>query len=79
MCIRDRIDAARMLVNKGYKLFATGGTHKALAENGIESTHVYCCLLYTSNFFVRFCQINIGFIIFMLFEMCIFATKIKTL
>lgn len=35
------IDAARMLVNKGYKLFATGGTHKALAENGIESTHVY--------------------------------------
>ena len=37
----DMIDAARMLVNKGYKLFATGGTHKALAENGIESTHVY--------------------------------------
>ena len=37
----DMIDAARMLVNKVYKLFATGGTHKALAENGIESTHVY--------------------------------------
>lgn len=37
----DMMDAARMLVNKGYKLFATGGTHKTLAENGIESTHVY--------------------------------------
>ena len=37
----DMLDAARMLVNKGYKLFATGGTHKTLAENGIESTHVY--------------------------------------
>ena len=37
----DMMDAARVLVNKGYKLFATGGTHKTLAENGIESTHVY--------------------------------------
>ena len=37
----EMMDAARMLVNKGYKLFATGGTHKTLAENGIESTHVY--------------------------------------
>ena len=37
----DMMDAARMLVDKGYKLFATGGTHKTLAENGIESTHVY--------------------------------------
>lgn len=37
----DMMDAVRMLVNKGYKLFATGGTHKTLAENGIESTHVY--------------------------------------
>ena len=37
----DMMDAARMLVNKGYELFATGGTHKTLAENGIESTHVY--------------------------------------
>ena len=37
----DMMDAARMLVEKGYKLFATGGTHKALAENGIESTLVY--------------------------------------
>lgn len=37
----DMMDAARMLVNKGYKLFATGGTYKTLAENGIESTHVF--------------------------------------
>ena len=37
----DMMDAARMLVNKGYKLFATGGTHKTFAENGIESTLVY--------------------------------------
>lgn len=37
----DMMDAARMLVDKGYKLFATGGTHKALAENNIESTHVF--------------------------------------
>ena len=37
----DMMDVARVLVNKGYKLFATGGTHKTLAENGIESTHVY--------------------------------------
>ena len=33
--------AACMLVDKGYKLFATGGTHRTLAENGIESTLVY--------------------------------------
>ena len=37
----DMMDAARMLVNKGYKLFATGGTHKTFAENGSESTLVY--------------------------------------
>ena len=37
----DMMDAARMLVGKGYKLFATGGTHKALTENGIDSTLVY--------------------------------------
>ena len=28
----DMMDAARMLVNKGYKLFATGGTHNACRE-----------------------------------------------
>ncbi len=37
----DMMDAAKLLVDKGYKLFATGGTHKALADNGIESTLVY--------------------------------------
>ena len=37
----DMLGAARMLVRKGYKLFATGGTHKALEENGIDSTLVY--------------------------------------
>lgn len=37
----DMMDAARMLVDKGYKLFATGGTHKTLMENGIDSTLVY--------------------------------------
>ena len=37
----DMMDAARMLVSKGYKLFATGGTHRTLLENGIENTLVY--------------------------------------
>ena len=37
----DMMGAARMLVNKGYKLYATGGTHRTLAENGIESTLFY--------------------------------------
>jgi carbamoyl-phosphate synthase large subunit len=35
------LDAARMLMVKGYRLFATGGTHRMLSENGIESTLVY--------------------------------------
>jgi carbamoyl-phosphate synthase large subunit len=37
----DMLDAARMLAEKGYKLFATGGTHKTLMDNGIENTLVY--------------------------------------
>ena len=37
----DMMNAARLLVQKGYKIFATGGTHKALLENGIESTLVF--------------------------------------
>lgn len=37
----DLMGAARLLQEKGYKLFATGGTYKALRENGIESTLVY--------------------------------------
>lgn len=35
------LDASRMLREKGYKLYATGGTHRFLSENGIDSTHVY--------------------------------------
>ena len=35
------LDAARCLVQNGYKLYATGGTSKFLAENGIENTQVY--------------------------------------
>lgn len=37
----DMLEAARLLQDKGYKLFATGGTHRFLKENGIESTLVY--------------------------------------
>lgn len=37
----DMLGAARMLKEKGYNLFATGGTHKYLAENGVENTLVY--------------------------------------
>ncbi|WP_298452187.1 carbamoyl-phosphate synthase (glutamine-hydrolyzing) large subunit [uncultured Prevotella sp.] len=35
------LDAARQLVDNGYKLFATVGTSKYLTENGIENTLVY--------------------------------------
>ena len=34
------LDAANMLIDHGYKLYATGGTSKFLNENGIENTHV---------------------------------------
>ena len=34
------LDAAKMLLDHGYKLYATGGTSKFLNENGIENTHV---------------------------------------
>ncbi len=37
----DMLDSARLLFDKGYKLYATQGTHDMLAENGIESTLVY--------------------------------------
>ena len=37
----DMLGAARMLVNHGYELYATGGTSRFLAENGIENTLVY--------------------------------------
>ena len=37
----EMLDAARMLVNHGYKLFATGGTSRYLTENGIDNSLVY--------------------------------------
>lgn len=37
----EMIEAARMLVDHGYKLYATGGTSRYLTENGIENTTVY--------------------------------------
>ena len=37
----DMLGAARMLQQKGYKLFATGGTSRYLTENGIENTLVH--------------------------------------
>ena len=36
----DMLDAAKMLQKKGYKLYATGGTHIMLKENGVESERV---------------------------------------
>ena len=37
----EMLSAARMLQQKGYKLFATGGSSKFLTENGVENTLVY--------------------------------------
>ena len=37
----DMLSAARTLVNKGYELYATGGTSKFLSENGVPNTRVY--------------------------------------
>ena len=37
----EMLDAAKMLVENGYKLFATGGTSKYLTDNGISNTLVY--------------------------------------
>lgn len=37
----EMLDAAKMLKQNGYNLFATGGTSKYLTENGIENTLVY--------------------------------------
>ena len=34
------LDAAKMLIDHGYNLYATGGTSKFLTENGIRNTHV---------------------------------------
>ena len=37
----DMLSAARMLKQKGYNIYATGGSSKFLTENGIENTRVY--------------------------------------
>ena len=37
----DMLQAARQLKQKGYNLYATGGTSKFLTENGVENTRVY--------------------------------------
>ncbi len=37
----EMLDAARMLVDHGYQLYATGGTSRYLTENGITNTTVY--------------------------------------
>jgi len=37
----DMLDAAQQLHNKGYVLYATGGTHQFLADNGIPAIRVY--------------------------------------
>ncbi len=37
----EMLDAARQLVEHGYKIYATGGTSRYLADNGIENTLVF--------------------------------------
>ena len=37
----EMLDAARLLVAKGYELYATGGTSRFLQDNGINNTTVY--------------------------------------
>ena len=37
----ETLDAARQLVNNGYKIYATPGSSKFLTENGVENTEVY--------------------------------------
>ena len=37
----EMLDAARMLLNNGYELYATDGTSKYLTENGVQNTMVY--------------------------------------
>uniref|UniRef100_A0AB33IN55 Carbamoyl-phosphate synthase (Glutamine-hydrolyzing) large subunit n=1 Tax=Prevotella sp. GTC17253 TaxID=3236793 RepID=A0AB33IN55_9BACT len=37
----DMLDAAKELVDNGYKLYATGGTSKYLTENGVENERVF--------------------------------------
>ena len=35
------LDAAKMLLSKGYEIYATGGTSKYLQENGVDNTRVF--------------------------------------
>ncbi|MBO4945814.1 MAG: carbamoyl-phosphate synthase (glutamine-hydrolyzing) large subunit [Muribaculaceae bacterium] len=37
----DMLDSAHKLHNKGYRIYATGGTHRFLNDNGIPAIHVY--------------------------------------
>ena len=37
----EMLDAARLLKQKGYNIYATGGTAKYLSEQGIDNTRVY--------------------------------------
>ena len=37
----DLLDAAHELANRGYKIYATGGTHAYLSDNGIPAIRVY--------------------------------------
>jgi carbamoyl-phosphate synthase large subunit len=37
----ELLKSAKMLAERGYNLYATGGTHKFFAENGIETTLLY--------------------------------------
>lgn len=37
----EMLMACRLLLEKGFNLYATGGTHKFLKDNGIDSTHVF--------------------------------------
>jgi len=37
----EMLEAARQLIDNGYELYATGGTHRYLAENGVPTTEVF--------------------------------------
>ena len=37
----EMLDAAKQLINNGYVLYATGGTHKYLNEQGVENIEVF--------------------------------------
>jgi carbamoyl-phosphate synthase large subunit len=37
----ELLNSARMLKERGYNIYATGGTHKFFAENGVETTLLY--------------------------------------